>query len=54
MVLFVPGRGTSVSVNGRQVGTSPGDDALNAMLQLWVGPNPVSGDMEHLLLGGRC
>ena len=53
-VSFVPGRGTVVTVNGRQVATRPGDDALNAMLQLWTGPKPVSNDMKRLLLNGQC
>jgi hypothetical protein len=47
-------RGWSISINGRQVGTTSGIDALNAMIQLWAEPDPVSGDMKRLLLGGRC
>lgn len=54
LVSFLPGSGTTVSVNGQQVSTSPGDDALNAMMRLWVGQNPVSGSMKRLLLSGQC
>jgi len=32
----------------------PGSDLMNAMLKLWIGPNPVSQDIKSGLLQGSC
>lgn len=53
-VSYVPGSGTTLSVNGNTVVTRPGDDVMNAMMKLWVGPDPVSENMKRLLLQGSC
>ncbi len=53
-VSYSPKSGTSLSVNGRDVASRPGDAVFNAMMRLWVGPNPVSQNIKRLLLEGRC
>lgn len=53
-VSYTPGGGTTLSVNGRTVATRPGGELMNAMLKLWVGPDPVSQDIKSQLLQGSC
>jgi len=53
-VSYVPGSGTTMSVNGNTVVTRPGVELMNAMMRLWVGPEPVSQNMKRLLLQGSC
>lgn len=54
LVSYSPGGGTTLSVNGRNVASRPGDNVFNTMMQIWVGPSPVSENMKRLLLAGRC
>jgi len=53
-VSYVPGSGTTLSVNGNSVVTRPGAGLMNAMMDLWIGPDPVSQNMKRLLLQGSC
>jgi len=53
-VSYDPKGGTSLNVNGREVASRPGDAVFNAMMQLWVGADPVSQNIKRLLLQGRC
>ena len=49
---YVPGQGTTVSVNGTAKGTIPGKDFADAMFGCWIGPNPPGADFKQGLLGG--
>jgi len=49
---YVPGQGTTVSVNGAAKGTIPGKEFADAMFACWIGPNPPSADFKQGLLGG--
>lgn len=49
---YVPGQGTSISVNGVVKGTIPGKDFADAMFACWIGPNPPGADFKAGLLGG--
>lgn len=53
-ISYAPGGGTTLSVNGKTVATRPGGDLMDAMLKLWVGPNPVSQNVKSELLQGSC
>lgn len=53
-VFYVPNEGTTLSVNGRTVVTRPGSELMGAMLNLWIGRDPVSGNLKRLLLSGSC
>ncbi len=47
----LPGTGTRVSINGREQGVVPGDDFNRALLRIWLGEAPVSGDLKRAMLG---
>ena len=49
---FVPGVGTSVTVNGAKKGTViEGEDFCNAVLKIFIGENPVDRQLKEGLLG---
>jgi hypothetical protein len=41
-------------VNGRVVTTRPGSGLMDAMLDLWIGIDPISSNLKRLLLSGSC
>lgn len=48
---FVPGKGMTLSVNGKQQPESiPGDDFYNAVLGIFIGEHPVDAKMKRGLL----
>lgn len=49
---WLPGSSTRVSLNGTELGRVPGEDFYRALLSIWIGKNPVSGDLKKGLLGG--
>lgn len=49
---YVPGKGSTLTLNGRPLGEFQGLDFANAFLSIWIGPNPVSGELKRQLLGG--
>jgi chalcone isomerase-like protein len=51
-ITYVPGQGTSVSVNGKVKGTIPGKDFADAMFACWIGYRPPNPDLKTGLLGG--
>ena len=49
---YVPGKGTTFFIDGVQKGETVVDPGfINAILRIWVGPNPVDGQLKALLLG---
>lgn len=48
---YVPGRGTQLSVNGRELGRIEGEDFFTALLQVWVGDRPADEGLKQGLLG---
>ena len=48
---YLPGSGTSVSINGELRGVVPGRDFNRALLRVWLGPEPVTDDLKQGLLG---
>ena len=48
---FVDG-GTRISLNGAAKGTIPGDAFNKALTKVWLGDNPVQGDLKKAMLGG--
>jgi hypothetical protein len=52
MVLtYVPGKGTTVAVNGTEKGTIEGKDFNDALLAVWLGKQPVDEDCKKGMLG---
>jgi len=51
---WVPGSGTVSTLNGKQIGETLPDVAFyNAVLRIWLGDNPVQGDLKKALLGEK-
>ena len=50
-LLYVPGKGTTVSYRGKDLGTIPGADFMRALFRCWLGENPGSEDLKKALLG---
>jgi len=48
---FVDG-GTKISLNGTAKSTIPGDAFNKALTKVWLGDNPVQGDLKKAMLGG--
>lgn len=48
---YVPGDGTQVRVNGRELGTIAGETFFHALLGVFVGPHPADADLKRNLLG---
>jgi Chalcone isomerase-like len=51
---FVPGTGTVITMNGKQLGQPLPDPAFfNAILRIWIGDNPADPTLKPLLLGEK-
>jgi len=49
---FVPGAGTTVSLNGEARGKPiPGDDFYRGLLRIWLGDRPADEDLKKAMLG---
>jgi len=48
---YLPGVGTLVRGQDREM-TIPGKDFAEALFSVWLGPNPVIGELKRQLLGG--
>ena len=48
---FVDG-GTKVALNGAAKGSIPGDAFNKALMNAWIGDNPVQSDLKKAMLGG--
>jgi hypothetical protein len=50
---WLPGTGTQMGVDGRPTGAPiAGEDFYQALLRIWLGPQPVQDDLKKALLGG--
>jgi hypothetical protein len=51
---YLPGKGTSITVNGKAVTeTLPEEEFINAMLKIWLGDKPADSALKPALLGAR-
>ncbi len=49
---WIPGAGTQVTIGGQASGKPiAGEDFYRALLRVWLGDNPVQGDLRKALLG---
>ena len=48
---YVPASGTEVRINGERTGSIEGNDFFRALLQVWLGPRPVSKALKQGMLG---
>jgi hypothetical protein len=47
----IPGRGSTLRLNGRSLVVVEGLDVANAFLKIWLGTNPADEDLKRRLLG---
>ena len=53
-LVYVPGKGTTLTVNGKVKGTLPGKATSDAILATWIGADPAPGaDFKKAVLGGK-
>lgn len=48
---YIPDKGSTVSKNGKRLGTIPGVDFRNALLEIWLGNFPADEDLKRGMLG---
>lgn len=48
---YQPGSGTHVSKNQQPLGTIPGEDFRNALLEIWLGNHPADKGLKKAMLG---
>lgn len=48
---YVPGKGTTLRLNGSPLVTIPGHDFAAAYFRIWLGDDPISASMRDALLG---
>jgi len=48
---YIPGKGTTVTKNKKVLGTIPGEDFENALLEIWLGNFPADDGLKRGLLG---
>jgi hypothetical protein len=49
---WLPGVGTRITLNGKELGRIEGEDFYLALLSIWIGENPVKEGLKKELLGG--
>jgi len=52
LVFDFVGGATKVSLNGTEKGSIPGDAFNKALMNAWLGDNPVQSDLKKAMLGG--
>lgn len=51
-VEFLPGQGTTIFINGKAQGEAIKEpEFFNALLRIWLGPNPADANLKDALLG---
>jgi hypothetical protein len=53
-VAYTPGGDTTVLLNGEAFLQKPGHELMNALLEIWLGRDPVAEDMRRSILAGTC
>jgi hypothetical protein len=48
---YLPGRGSTLRLNGRSLVVVEGLDAANAFLKIWLGADPADENLKRQLLG---
>lgn len=51
VMTYVPGKGTTLEIGGKELGTIPGKPFADLLLSVWVGPEPPSGALKDGILG---
>ncbi len=48
---YLPGRGTTVTINNESRGSIEGEDFMRAWLRIWLGAHPADSGLKKGLLG---
>lgn len=51
VIAYMPGKGTMVSKNGKDLGTIQGMDFKKGLFGIWLGPDSVDDDLKEGMLG---
>ncbi len=51
LFMYLPGEATRLFLNGKLLFKDPGPGLMEALLEQWLGSNPVSEDLKQALLG---
>lgn len=51
---YLAGQGEEIRINDELVIQEPGRELIPALLELWLGDDPVSGNLKRLLLNNNC
>ncbi|MEE2801998.1 MAG: chalcone isomerase family protein [Bacteroidota bacterium] len=51
VLFYIPGEGTKVSKNGKELGTIPGLDFKKGLFGIWLGDYPADEELKEGLLG---
>lgn len=50
---YLPGSGTRLTINGKQLAVIPGADFYSALLDVWLGDEPADDDLKAAMLGAE-
>jgi hypothetical protein len=50
---YLPDRGTELALNGKSLGTMPGQDFATALFGIWLGDQPLDESLKKKLLGEK-
>jgi hypothetical protein len=50
VLTYVPGTGTRLEIDGKELGTIPGKDFADALFLVWLGDKPADGGLKEGLL----
>lgn len=53
MIGYIPGKGTSLTINGDNRGTIPGEAFEHAIMGVWLGSKPVDSGLKDKLMGSH-
>jgi hypothetical protein len=51
VITYAPGEGTTLEINGKKLGTIPGQDFARALFAVWLGDKPADGGLKEGMLG---
>lgn len=51
---YAPNAGTRITINGKEIRDTDGNDLIQPLLRLWIGDRAVSPNLRQLMLSGKC
>jgi len=53
VLTYIPGTGTTVEIKGKEMGVIEGKEFADALLAVWLGPDPPNKELKEGMLGGK-